>query len=71
MIIFNEESDTIVSIKYKNWKGNISYRRINPKRIKFACNEYHKEPQWLMDAYDMKKEENRTFAMKDILGWEN
>ncbi|MDX5884961.1 hypothetical protein [Bacillus cereus group sp. BfR-BA-00999] len=35
-------------------------------QIYFGSTEYHKEPQWLMKAFDLVKNEERAFAMKDM-----
>lgn len=58
---------------YKNWKGITSVRRIDKKSIviKFSESEFHKEDgeQWIMDAYDLDKNDFREFAIKDIVGY--
>ena len=59
----------IVTIVYTNYKGKTAVRKIIPKRIMFSHNEWHKEDQWLMLAYDVSKEADRTFAIKDIKAW--
>ena len=58
-----------VSIKYKNWKGVTSTRDIMPHSIFFGNNEYHKDKQWILTAWDIGKGDLRTFAMKDIKSW--
>jgi hypothetical protein len=58
-----------VQIDYTNWKGERAKRRIIPKQFWFGSNEWHPEPQWLLDAYDTEKEVSRTFAMNGIHGW--
>ena len=58
-----------VYIYYKNWKGNLSWRNVKPKTIRFASTPFHKEEQWLLEAYDLDKNCERTFAIKDILVW--
>ena len=56
-----------IRILYKNWKGETSIRNIIPcGTLKWGSTEYHKEEQWLMEAYDLEKGSNRTFAFKDI-----
>lgn len=57
--------------KYKNWEGKVSIRHVLPLTIYWASNEWHKEPQWLLNAYCFEKAAARTFAMKDISEWEN
>ncbi len=61
--------NTSVVIDYTNWKGHRSEREIIPDRIWFGVTDYHKRPQWLLDAYDHEKGAMRTFAMSDIHSW--
>lgn len=63
------EFNKIVTIVYTNYKGNTAIRKILPKDILFGHNEWHKEDQWLMIAYDVEKKADRTFALKDIKAW--
>lgn len=58
-----------VKFIYTNWKGETELRIAIPERIYFGSNRWHTEEQWLMDAWDMVKNEPRTFAMKDIKNW--
>jgi predicted DNA-binding transcriptional regulator YafY len=62
-------NSTFVRIHYLNWKGEAGERVIQPTRIWFGKDEWHPEPQWLLQAYDLGKHEERTFAMKDISWW--
>jgi hypothetical protein len=63
-----------VAIDYTNWRGERKKYVIVPQQISFGSNEFHKEPQWLMEAIvDLEgapKYQLRTFAMKDIHSWE-
>ncbi len=54
-----------LEFSYTNYRGELSRRRVLPAIIKWGATEYHPEEQWLMDAYDLDKEEPRTFAIKD------
>jgi predicted DNA-binding transcriptional regulator YafY len=58
-----------VRLLYTNYKGETAVRRILPKKIWFGRTKYHPERQWLLDAYDVGKSADRTFAMKDIRAW--
>lgn len=53
-------------IEYKNWRGETSTRHIFPRKTYFGSNQYHKEPQWLLEAWDINKGVMRTFAMRDM-----
>ena len=55
-----------VRFDYVNWKGVKGNRKVVVTSFLYGTTEYHPEPQWLMEAYDLNKEEERVFAMKDI-----
>lgn len=63
------ESNKIVNLVYTNYKGKTSIRKVIPKTIMFGHNEWHIEDQWLMLAFDVEKDADRTFALKDIKSW--
>jgi hypothetical protein len=51
---------------YTNWRGQRSLRTVTaPIGLTFASTKYRPEQQWLLDAYDVDKEERRTFALRD------
>ena len=58
-----------LTFTYKNWKDEIAKRRIDTHSIKIYYGEveWHKGEQWLIKAYDVQKQDFRTFAIKDIL----
>ena len=58
-----------VKILYTNWKGKTSYRNIIPKSIEFKSTEWHKEEQWILNAFDIDKNAYRGFALKDVKEW--
>jgi len=58
-----------VRIVYTNYRGETAERRIIPKELIFGSTEYHPEEQWLLVAFDLDKNAERTFAFKDIKVW--
>lgn len=56
----------IITVTYTNWKGITATRRIRPHSLRFGSTEWHPEPQWLMKAEDIEKNELREFALKDM-----
>ena len=58
-----------VKILYTNWKGVTSYRNIIPLNVEFKSTEWHTEEQWILNAFDVDKQANRGFAIKDIKEW--
>ncbi len=57
-------------IEYKNHRGVTSIRTILPESIFWGSSEWHPQPQWLLNAYDVDKKAYRWFAMRDIKGWD-
>jgi predicted DNA-binding transcriptional regulator YafY len=67
----NQRDDQeVVSIRYRNYRGETSMRQIKPSRIWFGATDWHPEPQWLMDAMDVEKDAERSFALRDILDFD-
>lgn len=54
-------------VTYNNHRGEIATRHIKPLCLKYGTTPYHKEPQWLLDAYDHDKFALRTFALSDMI----
>ncbi len=61
--------ETPLQFTYRNYKGIISDRKVIPLCIHFGSNKYHKEKQWLIDGFDLDKQEHRVFAMNDIISF--
>ncbi|MEU9407541.1 hypothetical protein AB0E08_17930 [Streptomyces sp. NPDC048281] len=59
-----------VKILYINYRGEKDWRRIQPLKIWFGSTNWHPGKQWLMDAIDLGKQAERSFALKDIQAWE-
>jgi hypothetical protein len=55
-----------IEITYRNYRGEVSQRRIVPQRVWFGASEWHPEPQWMLDALDVDKGE-RSFALRDVI----
>lgn len=65
-----KERPVRLRIVYKNWRGEIGDRVIEPKEVQFGSNKWHPKPQWLLTAFDVKKQALRSFAMRDFLSVE-
>lgn len=59
----------MVRILYTNYRGKTALRAIIPERLYFGSTEWHPEPQWLLEATDVEKDQSRSFAMKDVRAW--
>lgn len=58
-----------VTIDYTNHRGVRAMRNIRPLRIVFENNEWHPETQWLVEAIDLDKHEERSFALASTHAW--
>ncbi len=56
----------ILEISYTNYRGETAERSILPQRVWFGSTDWHPEPQWLLDAIDVDKCAERSFALRDI-----
>lgn len=62
-IIFGQQTQ----FEYINYKGIKSTRNVIPMSLYFGSTEFHPENQWLIVAYDLDRQGDRTFALKDII----
>lgn len=61
---------SIVQFTYRNYKGITALRTVRPIRLWFGSTAYHPEAQWLLEAFDLDRQETRDFAMTGMLsGW--
>jgi hypothetical protein len=60
-------SGPAIRFVYQNYAGKIAVRNAVPVRMTFGSNEWHKQRQWLMEAFDLDQGAMRTFAVKDII----
>lgn len=51
---------------YTNWRGETSRRHVAMYGAFWRTTERHPEPQWMLHAFDIEKDEPRIFAMRDI-----
>lgn len=58
-----------VSILYTNYRGKTAIRQVIPKNICFEKTDWHPDEQWILEAFDLEKNANRGFTMKDIKAW--
>lgn len=61
--------DAAIKLIYKNWRGEISERKIIPLSVFWGENKFHKGEQWLMKVFDLDKKDYRTYSLKDIKEW--
>ena len=51
---------------YRNYRGEVAERRVQPISVRFGTTEWHPQPGWLLRGFDLEKMAEREFAMADI-----
>jgi predicted DNA-binding transcriptional regulator YafY len=51
---------------YRNWQGELAIRTVRVIRLSYGSTEWHREPQWLLEALDVEKGAVRMFAVRDM-----
>jgi hypothetical protein len=59
-----------VRILYRNWNGEVAWRRLVPLSVGFEESQWHPTRQWILHALDVDQGAERGFAMADIQCWE-
>lgn len=58
----------MITFVYRNRKRKIERRFVIPESIEFkSVQGYYEEEQWLMNAFDVERQAQRTFSMLNIL----
>lgn len=65
----NQDVQKHIKITYTNWRGETSVRLLLSVKIWFGSTQWHKDEQWMLNALDVEKNEERDFALKDIKKW--
>lgn len=55
-----------VMFGYTNHRGEFGIRHAVPHAIIFTTTEYHEGEQWFLYAFDIDKQANRHFALRDV-----
>lgn len=53
--------------RYRNHAGQVADRIAAIKGLRYGTDDYHKEPGWLLDAYDYERHAVRTFAVSGLI----
>jgi hypothetical protein len=60
---FDEAVPPPIDVVYENHRGEVAYRMVRPIGVRFGATEWHSEPQWLLEVWDVEKDAHRTFAL--------
>ena len=60
------KKDTFINFLYTNWRGKYSFRKCKVICVLYGNTEYHKDNQFLLKGFDIEKQEERIYAIKDM-----
>jgi hypothetical protein len=49
----NIPDNEMINVSYTNWRGEAKVRRVLLGRVRFGSTDWHKEPTWLINAFDL------------------
>jgi len=55
-----------MSFTYKNHREETLTRTVSPHKVWYGSTQWHKDPQYFLEAFDHDKMETRSFALRDI-----
>lgn len=55
-----------IRFSYTNWRGEVGERVVRPISIEWTQTDWHPEPQWILHAFDLDRDQHRSFAMRDM-----
>lgn len=67
------ENEPVLNFLYTNYKGETSLRSVVTPQLEYTTSEYHNDgkPCWLMLAWDLDKDDWRSFDILQIHSFEN
>jgi hypothetical protein len=57
----------VIKFRYRNWRGVVSERTARVANLVYGSTEWHPQPQWLVQAFDMEQGAERLFALRDMV----
>ena len=60
------KGDMPLTCEYKNWRGEVSVRRLRPISFWYGSTEWHPAPGLMLKAFDLDKNEDRDFCVADF-----
>ncbi|MBU0708583.1 hypothetical protein KJ596_02400 [Patescibacteria group bacterium] len=61
------ETTPVLKFEYVNWKSERAVRNIRPVKVWFGSTKWHPVEQWLLKAFDLDKQAERDFSLKEIV----
>ena len=56
-----------LKFRYKNWEDKTAVRNVEPIKIWYGKTKWHPKRQWFLKAIDLDKNEERDFALRDLI----
>ncbi|CAN5193309.1 hypothetical protein BH09DEP1_BH09DEP1_4960 [soil metagenome] len=58
-----------IKVEYTNYRGEKGIRTIVPISFYVGTTEYHPQEQWLVKLWDVDRQAERIYALKEITRW--
>ena len=60
-----------VTFVYRNHRGEEAVRRVIPTGLIYSESVFHKDKErtWFLHGFDLDRQEERTYALDDVLAW--
>jgi hypothetical protein len=62
-----DDENTVVRVLYRNWRGEVAWRRIRPIRLEWPPDGRPHSNQWLLRCWDLDREAERSYAFQDMI----
>ncbi len=59
--------DRVIHLLYRNYRGDVSWRRVVPCGLHHGTTDYHPIPGHLLQAWDCEKQSYRTYSLGGVL----
>lgn len=56
-----------IRARYRNHRGEVSWRHFIPVRLAHGVNDWHEREGWYLIGYDLDRQANRDFALDGFL----
>lgn len=63
-----EKDLTVVCAMYKNHRNEVAVRTFRPIRQWFGSTAFHPEAQWMVEVWDLDRNQTRDYAMAGFIG---
>ncbi len=64
-----DEDEPVATFLYKNHRNVTSVRHVRDVQLGYGTTSYYPEPGFYLNGFDLDRQEERSFALKNIIVW--